>query len=135
MDKAGIAKGLLNKIETAVDNTLLAIIRGCVGQGFSPTSAISLVRTRLDLIETMAREESREAVADVLVPGVGDERSQAEAWMEALHPEASARLAPDVCGERGVQSANPRREEDQPDNQADLWDDGWVGDEGGGWQR
>lgn len=118
-------KAILNKIEMSVDNLLLRAVRAIVGAGMTPTSAISLVRERLDLIETMAREESHETVADVLVPGVGDERSQAEAWMEATHPEAAARVN---SGDGSGQAANPRRDDHQELNQSDYSTSPWPAD-------
>lgn len=63
---------LLEKIQQALHQTLMTMVRSVVAIGATPQTVISMIRERLDYIESMVKEEARAATTDVPVPGVGD---------------------------------------------------------------
>jgi hypothetical protein len=88
---------LLEKIQQALHQTLMTMVRSVVAIGATPQTVIGMIRERLDMIETMVKEEERGAATDGVVRPDGGAGEAAEA---ALVAEAKA----------GGGSADVRRE-------------------------
>jgi hypothetical protein len=65
---------LLDRINVAIHESLMQMVRVMVQTGFKPASAISLVRERLDNIESLIKEEERGTSADVSLLLAGGKR-------------------------------------------------------------
>lgn len=124
----GIDPKLLEKINAAIHQTLMTMVRSVVSIGATPQTVISMIRERLDMIETMVKETERGTSTDGVVRGDGGAGEAAEAPLVA---EAQADQQPaDVRRVRGgfpthgpttdeePAEGNPRRPWPRSDNQA-----------------
>lgn len=97
---------LLEKINQALHQTLMTMVRSVVAIGATPQTVISMIRERLDMIETMVKEENRGTTADVGVRVDGGAGEATEAQVVATSSPADPEHVADFRRKRGVQPPN-----------------------------
>lgn len=113
---AEIDPKLLEKINQALHQTLMTMVRSVVSIGATPQTVISMIRERLDMIESMVKETERATTDDATVRDAGDDGTPWRHIGGAIQPEPglgevvqkpeAAEQPADVRRKRGVQPPN-----------------------------
>lgn len=122
---------LKSKVSIAVHETLRRMTANMVMGGMYPEEALEVLETQMAVIRrtvetAVERSKGNDPIADVRVRGAVGERAQAEA---PVVEKEQAQQLPVVRGERVEGTTGTGASV-----KFYLSGDGWLGDEGGGWQ-